>query len=161
VIRSSRASDGPAVVEIWRRAVDATHDFLTAQDRAAIDLDVARDLPQAPLWLAIDDRGYAIGFMGLSGSHLDCLFIDPRHHRQGVGRKLVAHAQSFHPVLETEVNEQNHGARAFYARIGFKPFAWTPIDEQGRAYPLLYLRRDSQDSAKDREDATNKMTSAP
>lgn len=147
MIRPSRISEGPAIFEIWRRAVDATHDFLIAQDRAAIDLDTARYLTQTPLWLAVNDRDDPVGFMGVSECHLDCLFIDPRHHRRGIGRALVAHAQTFHSVLETEVNEQNYGARAFYSRLGFTQFGRTSLDEQGRAYPLLYLRLDPSRAA--------------
>jgi putative acetyltransferase len=52
-IRRSVPEDGSRVVEIWRRAVDATHDFLSAQDREAIDEMVCDFLPQAPLWLAV------------------------------------------------------------------------------------------------------------
>jgi putative acetyltransferase len=47
-----------------------------------------------------------------------------------------------HAVLETEVNEQNFGARAFYANLGFTQYAWTPDDGEGRAYPLIHLRLD-------------------
>jgi hypothetical protein len=36
-LRPSRADDGAALVDLWRRAVDATHDFLSAEDRQAID----------------------------------------------------------------------------------------------------------------------------
>ena len=142
MIRASRPSDGPATVEIWRRAVDATHDFLTPEDRVAIDREVAEFLPRTPLWLDVDEHDRPIGFMGLSKGRLDSLFIDPDHHRQGIGRALIALALSLHAVLETEVNEQNLGARAFYARLGFTPYAWTPDDGEGRAYPLIHLRLD-------------------
>lgn len=36
-IRNSRPDEGARAVEIWRRAVDATHGFLTREDRKAID----------------------------------------------------------------------------------------------------------------------------
>jgi len=59
-IRSSRPDDGERAVEIWRRAVDATHDFLTPQDRRAIDELVSSFLPQARLWLAVDADDYPL-----------------------------------------------------------------------------------------------------
>jgi len=145
MLRLSRTSDGLAVLEIWRRAFHATHDFLTPEDRADIDLMVSLFLPHSPLMLAVDQREIAVGSMGLSGNHLDCLFIYPNHHRLGIGSKLIALARSFHCVVETELNEQNHGARRFYARLGFVPFARSPVDEQGWPYPLLHLRRDPSD----------------
>lgn len=44
-IRHSRPEDGQRAVEIWRKAVDATHDFLSVQDRQEIDVMVCGFLP--------------------------------------------------------------------------------------------------------------------
>lgn len=125
---------------IWRRAVDATHDFLTAADRAAIDEEVRGFLPSAPLWLAVDEQDVPLGFMLLSDAHMEALFVDPAHHGQGIGQALVAHAWTLHPVLTTDVNEQNGQAAAFYERIGFVRTGRSALDGQGRAYPLIHLR---------------------
>ena len=62
-IRTSRPDDGERAVEIWRRAVDATHDFLSQQDRIAIEEMVRSFLPQATLWLAADANDYPLAFM--------------------------------------------------------------------------------------------------
>ncbi|MBB5392586.1 MULTISPECIES: acetyltransferase [unclassified Herbaspirillum] len=139
-IRPSRAEDGPRVVEIWRLAVDATHDFLSPADRAAIEDDVRGFLPAAPLWLAVDDNDFALGFMLLDGAKMEALFIDPSHHGRGIGRALVAHALALHPMLETDVNEQNTQAVRFYERMGFTETGRSLLDGQGRAYPLIHLR---------------------
>jgi putative acetyltransferase len=143
-IRPSRRSDGDRVVDIWRAAVDTTHHFLTADDRQAIDLQVQQFLPYSALWLAVDPQDQAIGFMGLAGPHVDALFIDPAFHGIGVGRQLVSLALRFHPVITTDVNEQNPRAIGFYERLGFVGFGRSPIDDHGRPYPLLHLRLDSR-----------------
>ncbi|MGH6634079.1 acetyltransferase [Sphingopyxis sp.] len=139
-IRQSTPADGARVVEIWRDAVDATHDFLAAEDRAAIEAEVQSFLPAAPLWLAVDADDRPIGFMLLDGSSMEALFIDPAHRGGGVGRALVAHALECHPTLTTEVNEQNKQAVGFYERLGFVPTSRSERDGQGRAYPLIHLR---------------------
>lgn len=64
-------------MEIWRRAVDATHDFLSTADRRDIEVEVAAFLPSAPLDLALDETYNAIGFMLLHGGHMETLFVDP------------------------------------------------------------------------------------
>lgn len=51
-IRISRPDDGERSIEIWRHAVDATHHFLSQEDRQAIDAMVCSFLPQVPLWLS-------------------------------------------------------------------------------------------------------------
>jgi len=143
-IRASRPEDGARVVAIWRAAVDATHDFLTAEDLAEIDAMVRGFLPNAPLWVAVDDEDRPIGFMGLSEAHMDALFIDPAVRGSGIGRMLVSHALDLHPVLTTDVNEQNGQAVGFYERLGFVRTGRSPTDVQGRPYPLIHLRRDSR-----------------
>ena len=45
-IRSSRPDEVDRLVEIWRRAVDATHHFLTPADRLAIEAEVRAFFPR-------------------------------------------------------------------------------------------------------------------
>jgi hypothetical protein len=82
-IRPSRPDDGDRVVEIWRGAVDATHDFLVPADRTAIDALVCNFLPAAPLWLAVNAHDRPVGFMLLEQGHIQALFVDPRHRGAG------------------------------------------------------------------------------
>lgn len=142
-IRCSYEKDSAQILKIWREAVDATHDFLTHEDRQAIEQEVIAFLPSAPLWLAVDDNDRAIGFMLLDDAHMEALFIDPAHHGKGVGRALVTHATQSHSALTTDVNEQNHQAIGFYEHIGFKKMGLSDLDGQGRPYPLIHLKKTS------------------
>lgn len=63
MIRPSRPDEGARIIEIWRGAVDATHHFLTPEDRLAIDEMVCGFLPHAPLWLAVDEHDDPLAFM--------------------------------------------------------------------------------------------------
>lgn len=76
-IRRSRHEEGEELVAIWCRSVDATHDFLSAEYRAELEELVRSFLPEAPLWVAVNERDRPVGFMLLSGQHMDALFIDP------------------------------------------------------------------------------------
>ena len=141
-LRYSRPDDGGRVVAIWRGAVDATHDFLTPEDRAAIEAEVQDFLPQAPLTLAVDGDDLPLGFMLVDDGHMEALFIVPEAHGQGIGRLLVEAALADTPELTTDVNEQNAQAVGFYERLGFVATGRSELDGQGRPYPLVHLRYD-------------------
>lgn len=69
----------PRLVEIWRTAVDATHDFLADEHRDEIESRLASDyLPQVELYGA-ELGGVLVGFAGVAGPNLEMLFVDARH----------------------------------------------------------------------------------
>jgi putative acetyltransferase len=138
-IRLSRPADAERILAIWRAAVDATHDFLAPQDRLALDELVCAFLPQAALWLAVDEQDHALAFVLIDDGHMEALFVDPAVRGRGLGAALVRHGLGLHPRMTTDVNEQNGQAIGFYQRMGFVPVGRSPIDGQGRPYPLIHL----------------------
>lgn len=139
-LRPSQPQDGDRVIAIWAAAVDATHDFLTPEDRASIGREVEAFLPTAPLVLAVDDRDRPLGFMLIANGHMEALFIDPEYRGAGLGAMMIDYALAIHPELTTDVNEQNAQALGFYEHMGFERIGWSATDGQGRAYPLIHLR---------------------
>ena len=83
-IRLSRPQDYARAIDIWRTAVNATHHFLSREDRLAIDEEVCFFLPQMQLWLSVDEHDCAIAFMALSEASIEALFVDPRYHAEGL-----------------------------------------------------------------------------
>ncbi|MGF7055380.1 putative acetyltransferase [Bosea sp. OAE752] len=139
IIRPSCPSDGERAIEIWRRAVDATHGFLTPEDRLAIDELVCSFLPEAPLWLAVDSDDHALAFMLVDDGHMEALFVDPAYRGSGIGAALVRHGLRLHPKMTTDVNEQNGQAVGFYEKFGFRRTGRSALDRQGRPYPIIHL----------------------
>jgi putative acetyltransferase len=138
-IRRSRRDEVDLLLDIWVRAVQQTHDFLTPAD-IAFYRPLVRDryLPFAELWVAVEDDR-PVGFLGMAGNKAESLFVDPDHHRRGVGRALLAHAFRLYGPLRIDVNEQNHAARAFYRRMGFEEIGRSPLDDLGKPFPLIHL----------------------
>lgn len=139
-IRTSRPDEGERAVEIWRLAVDATHHFLTLEDRRAIDAMVCDFLPQVPLWFAVDANDYPLAFMFNDNEHMEALFVDPAGRGTGIGAALVRHGLSLHPGMTTDVNEQNLQALGFYEKMGFRRTGRSSLDGQGRPYPIIHLK---------------------
>ena len=141
-IRRGDADDVPRALEIWRAAVDATHGFLTPEDRAEIDVMVAEEfLPNAELWLATNGDDYPIGFLVMDGDMIDALFVDPSFHRQGFGTRLLEHALNLSPDATVDASEQATNALPFYLSRGFRIVGRSETDGQGRPYPLIHLAR--------------------
>ena len=118
----------------------ATHDFVSEDDFRDIERIVGEEyLPKSRLWVAEDAEDQLLGFMGMTGSSIDSLFVDPDRHGQGIGRRLIDHARAISPSLTVEVNEQNPAATAFYERLGFRRTGRSELDSGGRPYPILHL----------------------
>lgn len=139
-IRISSPDDSERSIEIWRNAVDATHHFLSQEDRQAIDAMVCDFLPKVPLWLAVDADNYPMAFMFIDNGHMEALFIDPAYRGKGIGAMLVRHGLSRHPDMTTDVNEQNQQALGFYEKMGFVRTGRSALDGQGRPYPIIHLK---------------------
>ena len=90
IIRQSIAADHPQLLDIWLRAVRATHHFLQASDIDAL-LPQLRDvyLLAVELWVAVDTEDRPLGFIGFNGNHVEMLFVAPERHGKGIGRALL------------------------------------------------------------------------
>ena len=142
-IRAAGSGDRAALLDVWQRAVRATHGFLA-------EADVRELLPHVRAYLASADAGLwalctpddaPVGFMGLTAATIDSLFIAPEHARRGGGTRLLAFARARAAApLQVDVNEQNPAALAFYLAAGFEPVGRSSTDDAGRPFPLLHLR---------------------
>ena len=140
-LRPSRPSDLETLFDVWLRAVEATHAFLSVDDVEEFSTIVReRYLPQHEFTVVVDDDDHPYAFMGMTGSNVDSLFVDPERHRTGAGRALIEHARKLHPGgLTVDVNEDNGQAIAFYERMGFRTTRRSPVDGLGKPYPILHM----------------------
>jgi ribosomal-protein-alanine N-acetyltransferase len=93
--------------------------------------------------------GFAIMRYAEEQAHLNLLAVDPSHRRRGVGRRLVRWleetaltAGTF--IIGLELRAENQGARAFYARLGYRELARIPGYYQG-VEAAIRMQRDVRD----------------
>lgn len=140
VVRKVRGTEEfPRLVQVWRSAVDATHDFLQEEHRAAIEQRLAADyFPNVALTVA-ETGGEVVGFAGTADGNLEMLFVDSAYRGRGVGRILLEHVLGTDRVNSVDVNEQNGQAVGFYEHAGFVVTGRSPVDGEGNPYPLLHM----------------------
>ncbi|WP_238419645.1 GNAT family N-acetyltransferase [Gordonia sp. 'Campus'] len=143
IVRRAEAGDTERLVAVWRAAVEATHHFLGPDDVEHYASRMATEFfPSVDMMVAESD-GVVVGFSGTADGRLEMLFVDPVVHGEGIGSALLARAVDDAHVIDVDVNEQNPGAVAFYRRRGFSQIARSPVDADGRPFPVLHLRRSS------------------
>nr|WP_201009223.1 N-acetyltransferase [Rhizobium rhizogenes]QCL09395.1 acetyltransferase domain protein [Rhizobium rhizogenes]QCL09565.1 acetyltransferase domain protein [Rhizobium rhizogenes] len=75
-----------------------------------------------------------------SDTEISTLYVQPRHHRQGIGQRLLEAAQQFctesgRPDIWLTVNPKNEQAIKFYKRTGFEKFGETHYRIGDQTYP--------------------------
>lgn len=139
-IESVKKSDHGRLIEIWEVSVRATHDFLMEEDIEVLrPLILEQYFDAVELTCARDESGEIKGFCGVSEGNIEMLFITPEARGTGVGSLLVAQAVEWQGATKVDVNEQNDQALGFYKRIGFSVVGRSPLDGQGKPYPLLHM----------------------
>lgn len=139
-IENVEKTDHLKLIEIWEASVRATHDFLVEDDIQALrPLILEQYFDAVDLRCAKNTHGEIQGFCGVHDGNIEMLFIAPEARGKGIGALLVAYAIKSQGATKVDVNEQNVQALGFYQHIGFSVIGRSPVDGQGKPYPLLHL----------------------
>ena len=131
------------LINLWKKTVKASHNFLSEDEIQQIKKYVPEALNNIPhLIVAKDDFDTPIGFMGIAENKLEMLFVADSERGKGIGKALIKYGISNYNINELTVNEQNPLAREFYEHMGFYVYKRTDLDEQGNPYPILYMKRE-------------------
>ena len=138
-------NDQPRLFEVWESSVRATHHFLSEDDIQFLIPRVQKALAvYTPIHCLRDPDGRVFAFMGVAGRNIDLLFVHADHRGAGAGRTLVEYAIRELGADSLDVNEQNPLAIGFYEHLGFKTVGRSPLDGQGRPFPILHMRLEPQ-----------------
>ncbi|MGR6756812.1 acetyltransferase [Aeromonas veronii] len=139
-IDTATRADYPALITLWEASVRATHHFLPEAEILALKpLILEHYFDAVTLHCARTEEGNIAGFSGVHESKLEMLFVAPAVRGSGVGRRLVEHGISQCGATLVDVNEQNEQAVGFYLKMGFNVTGHSPLDGQGKPYPLLHM----------------------
>lgn len=120
MIRTFRETDLPAVMQIWLDANIKAHNFIPSSYWTGCYDLVKGILPRAELYVHENDAVRQIdGFIGLSGSYVEGIFVKESAQSKGIGKQLLDFAKNRKPGLRLSVYQKNTRAVAFYLREQF------------------------------------------
>ena len=119
MIRKLQKADIDRVADIWLDANLKAHSFIPAQYWKSNFELVKEALPQAEVYV-YENENEIQGFVGLSGEHIEGIFVSGEKQSQGIGKLLLDHVKDRKPRLLLNVYKQNTRAMSFYQREGFE-----------------------------------------
>ena len=137
--------DREQILNVWEKSVLATHDFLNPTDFEEIKKLVQTFNFNDFEVYCLKQNDEVAGFIGLAERKIEMLFFSPEYIGKGLGRKLTDFAFSELKADKVDVNEQNTNAVKFYKKLGFKTYERTDKDDQGKEYPLLRMKLETNE----------------
>ncbi|MEW6355858.1 MAG: GNAT family N-acetyltransferase [Planctomycetota bacterium] len=145
-VRAATVKDAEAISGIVCRCYEGfeqtdewPHDVVTELKAVRGSADCIRELIAGERVFVVDDDGSVRGMVSIRKNEVTKLFVDPTHHRQGIGRRLFSHAESF-------IRDQGHrhmflGAAvrtpiAYYEKMGMK-IARTRVIDHGPCVGMI------------------------
>ena len=120
MIRKFETQDLGTVMQIWLHGNLDAHAFIPASFWTGHFEIVRNMLPQAELYVhESEDTRQIDGFIGLTGNHIEGIFVAKAARSKGVGKALLEYAKSRKPSLTLSVYQKNQRALAFYQREQF------------------------------------------
>ena len=142
-LRPYEQADESPLVALWHAAKQQAYPYLPLERSYTIETDTRffREnlLPRCEIVVALDGDEPLLGFLALSGSYVDRLYVHPRRQRSGVGRALLDEAKARSPRgLDLHTHQQNVSACSFYERHGFRAVRFGTSGPPESAPDVLY-----------------------
>ena len=123
-LRAAQAADEAAVVALWQAC-----ELVVSWNDPVADFRLARGRSNSDVLIAVDPQDIVVGavMVGHDGHRgwIYYLAADPDRRRQGIGKQLVAAAQTWlkdHGIakLQLMIRDSNTPVVSFYERLGFE-----------------------------------------
>ncbi len=138
-IEPATPTDFPEIVDVWEASVRATHDFLGETDIQYLKPLILNEYLKAVELFCVRGDGKILGFLGLSPDKIEMLFVHPDARGKGIGKRFIQFAIREKGIEKVDVNEQNPQAVGFYEQMGFEVVSRSPLDPQGKPFPILSM----------------------
>lgn len=126
ILRRATPADHDAIGDVWLASWRATFDFPPGHPDEAVRRWLATELvPNHETWVAATGVDGVVGFMALSDTMIEQLYLAPAWIGRGLGRRFVDLAKERRPDgLDLYCFQANTHARGFYEAQGFEAVAF-------------------------------------
>ena len=118
MIRALQEKDAESAAAIWLDGNLTAHHFIPARYWTDNFEPVREQLPLAEVYV-YEAGSDVVGFIGLSGEHIEGIFVSGAARSHGIGKQLLDYVKGINPRLTLNVYRKNESAVRFYSREGF------------------------------------------
>lgn len=119
MIRELRQADINKVADIWLDTNIRAHYFIPSQYWKS-NFELVKELLLQATVYVYEDNQEIQGFIGLSGEHIEGIFISAEKQSQGIGKMLLNYVKDKRNKLLLNVYQKNIRAISFYQKEGFE-----------------------------------------
>ncbi|MBN4667691.1 GNAT family N-acetyltransferase [Pandoraea nosoerga] len=153
VLRAARATDADALTSLLMRTYHTTWAPMLRAEVAATFASgertrayVQAQCPAFTVAVPCDEAARVVGMVHVIGDFIDALHVAPDRQRQGIGARLLAHAEAGmrangHALARLETDTFNTQSRAFYARHGYAEVAMYPDEAWDSGFTTVLLTK--------------------
>jgi putative acetyltransferase len=144
IVRPAKVEDIPALAAIAERSYQSTFagileaDVLESRNAAFFAERFAASRERILVALSGD---MLMGFLLMTDGHIDMLFVDPATSRKGGGAFLLREAE-MRGAKSLECFRDNHGARRFYERHGWRVTREYEREFSGQDRSFVFYEKD-------------------
>lgn len=109
-----------AAARLWLDANREAHDFIPREYWEKNFIHVKGMLPEAEVYVYVDESETLRGFIGLNGEHIEGIFVQRGTRSKGIGKALLEFVKKRKDRLTLDVYVKNERAVSFYEREGFQ-----------------------------------------
>ncbi len=119
-VRRARDDESAAVAALFRLSKETAMPYLPDLHSPEEDVAFFRDrvFLACEVWVA-EHGGALAGFCAFRARWVDQLYVDPAHHRRGIGAALLRKAKDANDELQLWAFQRNENALRFYESQGF------------------------------------------
>lgn len=143
IVRAATIEDVPLLAGIAARAYRWTFGPIVSKavlDQRGPAFFRRRFRDALPSLAVAVDADRPVGFVLVTLPNVDMLFVDPPRIGSGAGHKLLAHAESI-GARTLECFRDNHAARAFYERQGWRMTRHYERDFVGERHVFVWFEK--------------------